>query len=66
MSFKKQKTAEMAWASTVARATPATPGSFSPATNQMSMPMFSTVASTRKARAEKESPRPRRMPENIL
>ena len=64
-SFHRHMTAEMPWASTVARATPATFIS-KPATNQTSSPIFSTVDSSRKARADTESPSPRRMPERML
>ena len=46
----------------------ATPGTPMPnlATNHTSSAMFSTVDSSRNARADTESPRPRRMPERML
>ena len=64
-SFSRHSTAEMPWASTVARPTPSTPIR-NPATNQMSRAMFSPVATSRNSRADTESPSPRRMPERML
>ena len=64
-SLSRHITAEIPWASTVARATPGTPMP-NPATNQMSSPIFNTVDSSRNARADTESPKPRKMPERIL
>ena len=56
-SFHTHSSADTPCAMAVARATPATP-MLKPATNQMSSPMFSTVATNRYSRADIESPRP--------
>ena len=64
-SLNTHSTAEITWAITVARATPATP-MFSPATNHTSSIMLITVATRRYTKADKESPSPRSTPQRIL
>ena len=62
-SFRKQRMAEMNWAITVARATPATPML---STKAISSTMLITEVSSRKPSALKESPSPRSTPARML
>ncbi len=64
-SLNRQSTAEMPCAIIVASATPGTP-ILKRTTKRMSNAMFNTVETSRKMRAEKESPRPRSTPAKIL
>src|SRR5690554_3718178 len=64
-NFSKQRTAEIPWAITVAKATPETP-MLNLATNKMSSPTLSVVEISKKTRADKESPKPRNIPARIL